>query len=277
MSKSSRTASTRRSNRRVVLLAPVPGTSPVHRLWAGTKLLIVIWFSGLLWFYPGWMMIGMVASLVFGTARLAHIPSGVLPSVPRRLWLLIVLALMATALAGGEPVAVIHGWHLGFGGVLHFLRVAALITALLGLAAMMSWTTPTADIVPAMVSLTRPLALLRLPVDEWAVSLALALRAFPLLIEEFQVLYAAYRLRPKTAPPNHRARRRQRAADLIDLLTAAVVVTLRRSDEMGDAIIARGGVGQLTAKRIGPRLADWAALTLCLAGGIAAVVIEILP
>ncbi|MEO8815112.1 MAG: energy-coupling factor transporter transmembrane protein EcfT, partial [Mycobacterium sp.] len=50
--------------RPVVLLRPVPGTSAVHRLWAGTKLIVVFGISVLLTFYPGWVPIGAVALLV---------------------------------------------------------------------------------------------------------------------------------------------------------------------------------------------------------------------
>src|SRR5690606_16831819 len=41
--------------RAVVLLRPVPGDSVVHRLWAGTKLLVVAAIGVLLTFYPGWV------------------------------------------------------------------------------------------------------------------------------------------------------------------------------------------------------------------------------
>ena len=121
----------------------------------------------------------------------------------------------------------------------------------------------------------RPLRLLRIPVDEWAVALALALRAFPMLIEEFRVLYAARRLRP--------GRWRSRAGlvasvapvELIDLLSAAITVTLRRADEMGDAITARGGTGQISAAPSRPKLADWLALSITAAVCIAAIALEV--
>ena len=45
----------------VVLLRPVPGTSAIHELWAGTKLIVVFAVSLLLSFYPGWIPIGLVA------------------------------------------------------------------------------------------------------------------------------------------------------------------------------------------------------------------------
>lgn len=41
---------TRRTPRPVVLLVPVPGTSKIHELWAGTKLLVVLGVSILLTF-----------------------------------------------------------------------------------------------------------------------------------------------------------------------------------------------------------------------------------
>ena len=268
--------STRRPARPVVLLVPVPGTSTIHDLWAGTKLLVVFGFSVLLTFYPGWATIGLVAAIVFVAAKIARIPRGVLPSVPRWLWVVIALGGITAALAGGSPKVSIGGLEIGLGGGLNFLRFTALSVVLLALGAMVSWTTNVAEIGPALATLGRPFRLLRIPVDEWAVALALALRAFPMLIDEFQVLYAARRLRPKRIPHSRKARRRRHALELIDLLAAAITVTLRRADEMGDAITARGGTGQLSANPAQPKLADWIALAITIATSGTAVALEMI-
>lgn len=212
---------TRRPSRPIVLLIPVPGSSVIHDLWAGTKLLVVFGISVLLTFYPGWVTIGMMAALVLAAARIAHIPRGALPSVPRWLWIVLAIGFLTAALAGGTPVVAVGGVQLGLGGALHFLRITALSVVLLALGAMVSWTTNVAEISPAVATLGRPFRVLRIPVDEWAVALALALRAFPMLIDEFQVLYAARRLRPKRMPPSRKARRQRHARELIDLLAAA--------------------------------------------------------
>jgi energy-coupling factor transport system permease protein len=103
----------------------------------------------------------------------------------------------------------------------------------------------------------------------------LALRAFPMLIDEFRVLYAARRLRPKRVADTRRARRRRRALEVVDLITAALTVTLRRADEMGDAITARGGIGQISALPSRPKQADWIALAIIVAVCGVAVALEI--
>ena len=230
----------------------------------------------LLTFYPGWVAIGLIAALVLAAAWIARIPRGALPSIPRWLWVVIFIGGFTAALGGGTPNIAVGGLELGLGGLLNFLRITALSIVLLALGAMVSWTTNVAEIGPALASLGRPFRLVRIPVDEWAVALALALRAFPMLIDEFQVLYAARRLRPKRIPKSRKARRKYRARELIDLLAAAMSVTLRRADEMGDAITARGGTGQLSANPARPKLADWVALAITLAVSGAAVTIETL-
>jgi energy-coupling factor transport system permease protein len=267
-------SSTRRPSRPVVLLVPVPGTSTIHDLWAGTKLLVVFGVSLLLTFYPGWITIGLVAALVLAAARIARIPRGAVPSVPRWLWIVIALGGITAAVGGGSPKVSISGLEIGLGGGLQFLRFTALSIVLLALGAMVSWTTNVAEIGPALATLGRPLKLLRIPVDEWAAALALALRAFPMLIDEFQVLYAARRLRPKRIPRSRKARRRRHALELIDLMAAAITVTLRRADEMGDAITARGGTGQLSANPVRPKLADWVTIAITLAASGLAVALE---
>ncbi|MDA4108108.1 energy-coupling factor transporter transmembrane component T family protein [Mycolicibacterium holsaticum] len=253
---------TRRQPKPLVLLRPVPGDSVIHRLWAGSKLAIVAGIGVLLTFYPGWVPIGAVAALVLTAAWLTRIPRGVLPTIPGWLWVLLLLGGVTATFAGGDPIIAVGSVDVGLGGLLNFLRITALSIVLLGLGVMVSWTTNVAEIAPAVATLGRPLRLLRIPVDEWAVALTLALRAFPMLIDEFRVLYAARRLRPKVRPPSRRGRHRRWWLEAIDLLAAAIIVALRRADEMGDAITARGGAGQISAMPSRPKRIDWVAFSI---------------
>jgi energy-coupling factor transport system permease protein len=264
-----------RQRKPVVLLRAVPGDSVIHRLWAGTKLIVVAGIGVLLTFYPGWVPIGLVAALVLTTAWLAHIPRGALPSIPRWLWIVVIIGGTTAAFAGGSPVIDLGSVELALGGLLTFLRITAVSIVLLGLGALVSWTTNVAEIAPAVATLGRPLRPLRVPVDDWAVTLALALRAFPMLIDEFRVLYAARRLRPKEVPTTRRARRRRWALEVVDILAAGITVALRRADEMGDAITARGGAGQISAAPSRPKRADWIALSISILLCAVAVTLEL--
>ncbi|MDT5016241.1 MAG: energy-coupling factor transport system permease protein, partial [Mycobacterium sp.] len=186
---------------------------------------------------------------------------------------------LTATFAGGSPVIDIGSIDVGLGGLLNFLRITALSIVLLGLGAMVSWTTNVAEIAPAVATLGRPLRPLRVPVDDWAVALALALRAFPMLIDEFRVLYAARRLRPKDITATSiRGRYRRWWIEAIDLLAAAITVALRRADEMGDAITARGGSGQISAAPSRPKAIDWWAflIVLVVCGGSLALELTVL-
>ena len=223
-----------------------------------------------------WVAIGLVAALVLTTAWMARIPRGALPSIPGWLWVVIAIGGITAAIGGGPPEVHIGSVGLELGGLFNFLRITVLSIVLLGLGAMVSWTTNVAEVPPAVATLGRPLRRLRIPIDEWAVALGLALRAFPMLIDEFRVLYAARRLRPRQVPATRRARRRRWAVEMIDMVTAAITVALRRADEMGDAIAARGGVGQISAAPSRPKWRAAVALAVVAVMSAAAIASELL-
>lgn len=248
---------TPRSRRPVVILRPVPGDTVIHRMWPGTKLIAVAVMGALVAMYPLWPAIAVVAALSGTAVVLARVPRSALPSIPRWAWGTVVAGGVVTALAGGAPIITLGSIGLPLGGLLSFLRFGALTIVILGAGALVAWTTHVADVAPAVAVLLRPLARLRVPVDDWAAAIALGLRSFPMLIGEFRVLFAARRMRPRPVLSGVRARIRWSLTDTVDLLAAAITVALRRADEMGDAITARGGAGRLSAVPSRPQMRDW--------------------
>lgn len=254
------------SRRPLMLMRPIPGPSPIHDLWAGTKLVALLAISMLLTITPSWPVIGLVGLLLFGTAALAGVSHTCIPSVPRWVLLLVVVGSLLTIANGGAPEVELGPISVGMGGFVDFLRVTALGLVLIGLGAVTSWTTHVADIAPAVALLLRPLRILRVPVDDWAVTASLAFRMLPMLAEEFQLLAAARRLQP---PQPQKPTRR---AEIVNLCTAAMVVSLRRASEMGDAITARGGAGRITARPARPGWPDALAVVVLMGAlGLAAV------
>ncbi|MGJ6121514.1 energy-coupling factor transporter transmembrane protein EcfT [Mycolicibacterium sp. Y3] len=250
------------ARRPLVLLRPVPVASPIHSLWAGTKLIIIFAVGLLLATNPGWVPLAATAGLVVVGIWLAHIPRSALPAVPGPVWVMLALGSVFLTTSGGAPFIELGSVHVGLGGVLQFLQITTLAIVLLMLGALLSWTTELCDIAPALVTLGRPLKWLRIPVEDWAATLSLALRSFPMMFDEFRLMHAARKLRPEPPLRTRRQRLGYRVRDFIDLISTAIAMVFRRADEMGDAITARGGAGQIAVGRSGPGPRDWAALTI---------------
>lgn len=235
-----------------VVLRQVPGSTPIHRLWAGTKLIAVLLISITLVVAPTWPAIGAIVGLLVLTAVIGRVPPTAIPRPPIWIWGLFLVGALINA-------------PLGIDAVVLFVRAMIFAFVLLGASMMIAWTTSMSDIAPAVVVLGTPLRKLRMPVDEWAATVALCLRSLPLLIEEMRTMNAARRLRPKSVLNS--------ASDnsIVDLVTATMSIAIRRATEMGEAITARGGAGQITAYPSRPRLSDALALVvvaLCCGIGI---------
>lgn len=245
-------------------LREVKVDSAIHRLWAGTKILAVGGVSFTAVYFPTWGCLGMLTALLLVVTVVARIPAGAWPRPPLWFWATVLAAGLLASIAGGSPYLVVAGTKLGFGGLDAYARFVATGMLLLLAAAVLGWTTSLADIAPAMSSLMRPLSVVRFPVDEVAASIALAVRSLPLLVAEMRALLAARKLRPTPLKPGLSSLER-RFGQLIDLLVAALAVSVRRSGEMAEAITARGGVGVISSKSRRPGPSDVFALVVLIA------------
>jgi energy-coupling factor transport system permease protein len=244
------------------LLREIKADTPIHRLWAGTKLLVVAAVSIVLSYFPTWTSIGVMTALLLLTLLLSKIPGGAWPRPPKWFYLLTLISAALTAGAGGSPHVHLAGLYLGLGGIESFARFVAVGVLLLLAALIIGWTTPLGEIAPAVARLLSPLKLLRVPVDEAAVTLALAVRSLPLLFGEMRTLLAARRLRPAPAVKAERSELEHWANQVIDAMVTAMAVSVRRSGELAEAITARGGTGLIAARTRKPGRADVVALLL---------------
>jgi energy-coupling factor transport system permease protein len=244
---------------RITLLREIKVDSPIHRLWAGTKLLAVGALSVVLSYFPSWGSIGLIVALLLATALLAHIPRGAWPRPPKWFWIAVAISGGLASLAGHSPHLTVGGVLLGFGGLDAYCRFVMVGATLLLGAALVGWTTPLGEIAPAVRHLLAPLRLVRVPVDEGAVAVALCVRSLPLLVDEMRTLVAARRLRPALPRPGRTTMQRW-LDEPVDLLVAALAVSMRRAGELAEAITARGGTGLIAARTRRPRWADAVAL-----------------
>lgn len=243
----------------------VPGNSPIHRLWSGTKVVALVAIGIAVSLNPTWPALGLVVALLAVVMIMSRVPPGAAPRFPRWFWYGVAFTAISTGLSGGTPDLHIGHTTVGLGGIDQWARFTLLVLVLIGSTALVGWTTKAADVTPALATLVRPLRLVRVPVDEVAVVVALAVRCLPLLIDEMRTMWAARRIRNPPQPDTIRDVFRE----LHDILVTTLVSSTRRAQEMADAITARGGIGTITRSRprLGaPEVAAWLVIAAVVAG-----------
>ncbi|BBZ36279.1 energy-coupling factor transporter transmembrane component T family protein [Mycolicibacterium confluentis] len=190
-----------------------PGTSVLHRLPAGLKLLAL-----------GALIVGM-SVLVDSPARLVVAAAGVA--------VIVVLARFSAraVFAQLRPVLWVVVFIFAFQVLLTDWRRALVVCGILLLSVLLAMvvtmSTRTTDMLAALTAGMRPLGRVGLPVDRVALALALALRSIPLMVETVRQVDEARRARglrfsPRTA------------------VAPVVVSALRSADGFAEALVARG-------------------------------------
>lgn len=197
---------------RTVVGLYVPGSSPLHRLRPGIKLVgLGLWL----------LLLGLnrTAPVVAASAAVAVLLV-LVSGVGLRTWWGQLRPVLWVALAIGVVQVFVAGWE----------RAAVVVGALLvavGAAALVTLTTRTDDLVAAMVTALRPFRRLGVDPDRVAFTLALTIRLVPVLISLVDDVLEARRARG--------AERSPRA-----LAVPVVMRTVRYADQLGEALAARG-------------------------------------
>jgi energy-coupling factor transport system permease protein len=249
------------------VLRCLPRTSALHKMWAGTKLVLVAAVGIAVVSKPTWEAQGVTVAFLALAVLFARYTPGALPRLPKWfLWLLLFGGLLALT-SGGKPEIHIGGLTIGFHGLEEWARFTVLGIIVIGLALVLGATTPVADIPGAIDRLLTPFRWIRLPVDEFVAAFTLVVRSFPLILDEIRTLYAAWRLRRPELPRDMRI-----VHELYDALITALAASLRRARDLARAIDARGGIGRMDPPpvRIGWR--DVIAVLLA-AATVAAIVV----
>ena len=187
------------------------GTSPVHRLSAGWKLLGLLGLGTLLFaIYDPWLAAGALL-LVLALCRMAAIPANVaFAQIRPALWILAILFVAQIFLADAAT------------GTLLVLRFAALILA----ASLVTLTTRTAELVAVVEKTLSPLGRLGVDVEKIGLAISLAIRFIPAIgaiVEEVREAQWA----------------RGQDRNILALPVPVVVRLLKSADTIAEAIDAR--------------------------------------
>lgn len=189
-----------------------PGGSLLHRLPAGAKLLLMVAAGAASVFLNHPWQGGLAVLVVLGGYLLAGFTLGTAWRQVRPLvWFLGTIAVFHVVLGGWEQAAVFLG----------------LVLSLVLLAALVTLTTRTTDMVDAVVRGLGPLRVVGVNPERVGLLLALGIRSVPVVVGLAEEVRDAQRARGLTASPRAFA-------------VPLVVRSLRHADALGDALVARG-------------------------------------
>jgi energy-coupling factor transporter transmembrane protein EcfT len=252
----------------ITFLRLVPRDSVIHHLWAGTKLVVATELAIIASISPSWAMLGVLAGVVALGLLLARIPPGAFPRLPSWFFGLMGVGALLSMWSGAKPVVEVGGISLSLGGLADWARFVFFAVVLVTSGALVGWSTPLGEIAPALAKLGAPLRKLRLPVDEWVIATALAIRCLPLMLDEVRTLAAARKLRVHEVASPGRQGAHQLLNEAHDLMATAIVVSIRRGRDLADSMLARGGLhGAVSATSTRPHLRDAIALVVVTALG----------
>jgi energy-coupling factor transport system permease protein len=266
---------------RITIGQYLPTGSAVHRLDARVKLLMVLLLITAVVVCNSLVGLTVLLLVVLIGLSAARIPlrfalAGLRPMLPFLLLLALLQVFAIPQYAAGATV--IWRWRILtmtdrslLAGILLIARFSIM---LLGLS-LFSFSTTTTELTHGIEHLLRPLQALRLPAHEFALVVSIAIRFLPILAEEAERLIKAQASRGADFGAGQR-NFIQRTRMLLPLLVPLFLVSLRRAEELIEAMEARcyvGGKGRTHLIHLQARPSDY--VTLASAVGLAAVVIRL--
>lgn len=224
---------------RVLFGSYVPGTSGLHRLDPRLKLLTCFWYVILIFAVnSAWGYLFMALCLV-GLMILSKVPirfywAGIRPLV----WVILITVVVQLLFSSGGTtywrwgILAVTAGGLSQAGVI-FCRFILIITA----STVLTVTTAPLQLARAIETLMRPLAKLRVPVNQIAMMISIALRFIPTIMDEVMTIMQAQRARGVNFAAGGLLTRAKR---LVPIMIPLFVSAFRRAEDLATAMEARG-------------------------------------
>lgn len=245
----------------------IPGASALHRLDGRAK------FFGFLLMSAATVLsdsavgyaVTIGASLIF--IYLSGIRFDVAVSSVRRLISFFVFIFLLNALfyESEEPIASWWVFTISVDGVIQGANILLRIVIILALSNLLVLTTPPMEIMGSIEALLSPLRFIRVPVEQAAMILSIAVQFIPTLLEEAETIKKAQIARGARFESKKLL---ERAKSMLPLLVPVFLSAFKRADELSMAMEARGyrdARHRTKKERLPMRGADWLAILLCAA------------
>ena len=240
----------------------VPYNSFIHRLDPRGKLLslIVLMVCIFLKFESvamNFLVYGILFIFIYIIMRIAHISLGMLFKQLKAMWIMILILLIVNVLVkGDESMGTIDvfntGWIIYYSAIYNTLYIVFRLIIMLGLTLVLTATTKPLELTNALEWLMNPLKVIKFPVHEIAMTISLALRFIPTILEETDKIMKAQASR---GVDFQRGELKEKVRAIISLIIPLFISAFQRSEDLANAMEARGYNPQ--AKRTKYRINKW--------------------
>lgn len=225
----------------------VPYDSVIHRLDPRNKIISMIIFMVLIFIKfnsvpMNFFVYGCLFILLLIIMMISHIKFRMLFSQLKALWFMILILFIINTIIPGDDsfgkFEVFHtGWFIYYSSIYNTLYIVVRLIIMLGISLVLTATTKPLEITNALEWLMKPLKVIHFPVHEIAMTISLALRFIPTLLEETDRIMKAQASR---GVDFEHGNFKEKIRAIISLIIPLFISAFQRSGELADAMEARG-------------------------------------
>ena len=224
---------------KLILGQYIPGDSLIHRLDPRTKLISAVWFIILIFMSSGWWTYGLLGITILAAAKLSGIPLSYYINGLKPLTMLILITVVFQLMfSQGETILVEFGWfRITLEGLINAVMIIIRFVLIVFMSTILTLTTTPLEIADGIEALLNPLKRFKVPVQEIALILSIALRFVPTLMQETEKIMNAQRARGVDFSAGNLLERMKK---VVPLLIPLFISSIDRADQLAIAMTARG-------------------------------------
>jgi ABC-type cobalt transport system, permease component CbiQ and related transporters len=182
---------------KLILGQYVPGDSYIHRLDPRTKLIASMWFIVLIFMASSWWTYLILVGLVLVAAKVSEIPlSYYINGLKPLAFLILITVFFQLIFAQGDTVLIEFGWlTITLEGIINAILIILRFVMIVMMSTILTLTTTPLEIADGIEALLKPLKRFKVPVQEIALILSIALRFVPTLMQETEKIMNAQKAR----------------------------------------------------------------------------------
>lgn len=217
----------------------IPGNSVIHRLDAGVKIASLILLLAAVIISSTWYGYLVALAVLAVVVKLSRVrlktTLGAIGSL--KLFFIIIFVMNALFYSSEQPLLSWGIISLSHEGIKQGVKVIFNIVYIMILANVLTSTTAPMDMTTGLSSILKPLKLLRIPIEDVAMIISIAIRFIPNLLEDVVMIKKAQTARGARFESKSL---RERASSYLPLLIPVFLSAFRRADELSVAMEARG-------------------------------------